>query len=240
MHIEFLTELGAKVTVQVDNPDKLLDVQRQYGKLGWTSGDVPTGGYQFPLDNAPDFDWSLIGARKWTNPEGEVMVMHRGYAYKIRQMDAVESRKMTLPACVKVSRGAKPSDPDHIREKGDGEFEYVTLAVFRGGKRVEKFAEPRQGQQQRPPQQQQDREPEAPQEAPVTVKVLGEVFAQKLDERMTAFLQGTRFEQKNHVKLAAHIVKREITTLADLTEEEAKHVSQVCEREKRKAEESAA
>lgn len=151
MQIEFLTELGAKVSVQVDSPDKLLGVQRQYGKLGWTSGDVPTGGYQFPLDNAPDFDWSLIGARKWTNPEGETMVMHRGYAYKIRPMDAVESKKMTLPACVKVSRGAKPSDPDHIREKGDGEFEYVTLAVFRGGKRQEKFAEPRQGQQQRPP-----------------------------------------------------------------------------------------
>lgn len=162
MQIEFLTELGAKVSVQVDSPDKLLDVQRQYGKLGWTSGDVPTGGYQFPLDNAPDFDWSLIGARKWTNPEGETLVMHRGYAYKIRPMDAVDSRKMTLPACVKVSRGAKPSDRDHIREKGDGEFEYVTLAVFRGGKRLEKFAEPRQGQQQQPPQQQQDTEAPPP------------------------------------------------------------------------------
>ena len=38
LHIEFLTDLGAKVTVDVDSADKLLDVQRQYGRLGWTSG----------------------------------------------------------------------------------------------------------------------------------------------------------------------------------------------------------
>lgn len=148
LHIEFLTDLGAKVTVDVESADKVLDTQRQYGRLGWTSGEVPTGGYQFPLDNEPDFDWSLIGARKWTNAEGEEMIMHRGHAYRRRELEAVDSRKMKLPAAVKYSRGAKSTDPDHVREKADGEFEYVTLAIFRGGKRQERYAVP--GRQQAP------------------------------------------------------------------------------------------
>lgn len=149
LHIEFLTDLGAKVTVDVESADKLLEVQRQYGRLGWTSGDIPSGGFQFPLDNEPDFDWSLLGARKWTNPEGEEMIMHRGHAYRRRELEAVDSRKMKLPAAIKYSRGAKSTDPDHVREKSDGEFEYVTLAIFRGGKRQERFAIP--GGQQRQP-----------------------------------------------------------------------------------------
>ncbi|MFC3860061.1 single-stranded DNA-binding protein [Deinococcus antarcticus] len=152
LHIEFLTDLGARVTVDVDSPEKLLDVQRQYGRLGWTSGDIPSGGYQFPLDNEADFDWSLIGARKWTNPEGEEMVLHRGHAYRRRELEAVDSRKMKLPAAVKYSRGAKSTDPEHVREKSDGEFEYVTLVIFRGGKRQEKFAVPGGTNAQRPAQ----------------------------------------------------------------------------------------
>lgn len=142
LHIEFITDLGARVTVDVESADKLLDVQRQYGRLGWTSGEIPTGGYQFPHDNEPDFDWNLIGARKWTNPEGEEMVIHRGLAYRRRELEAVDSRKMRLPAAVKYSRGAKNTDPEHVREKADGEFEYVTLAIFRGGKRQERYAMP--------------------------------------------------------------------------------------------------
>lgn len=142
LHLEFLTDLGAKVTVDVESADKLLDVQRQYGRLGWTSGEIPSGGYQFPHDNEADFDWSLIGARKWTNPEGEDMVIHRGHAYRRRELEAVDSRKMKLPAAVKYSRGAKSTDPEHVREKSDGEFEYVTLVIFRGGKRQERYAIP--------------------------------------------------------------------------------------------------
>lgn len=142
LHIEFLTDLGAKVTVDVESADKLLDVQRQYGRLGWTSGTIPSGGYQFPLDNEPDFDWSLLGARKWASPEGEELVIHKGHAYRRRELEAVDSRKMKLPAAVKYSRGAKSTDPDHVREKSDGEFEYVTLAIFRGGKRQERYATP--------------------------------------------------------------------------------------------------
>lgn len=148
LHIEFLTDLGAKVTVDVESADKLLDVQRQYGRLGWTSGTIPTGGYQFPLDNEPDFDWSLLGARKWASPEGEELVIHKGHAYRRRELEAVDSRKMKLPAAVKYSRGAKSTDPDHVREKSDGEFEYVTLAIFRGGKRQERYATPGGAQSQ--------------------------------------------------------------------------------------------
>ena len=110
LHIEFTTDLGAKVTVDVENASALLDTQRQYGRLGWTSGEIPSGGYQFPLENEPDFDWHLIGARKWTSPDGEELVIHKGHAYRRRELEAVDSRKMKLPAAVKYSRGAKSTD----------------------------------------------------------------------------------------------------------------------------------
>ncbi|WP_442780698.1 single-stranded DNA-binding protein [Deinococcus sp. SL84] len=163
IHIEFTTDLGAKVTVDVERPEQVLDIQRHYGRLGWTSGEVPAGGYQFPLDNSDDFDWALIGAREWTSPEGEVMIMHRGHAYRRRELEAVDSRKLKLPKAVKYSRGAKLTDPDHIREKGDGEIEYVTLAMFRGGKRQERFAKPAQTQStQQNPARRDERAAQAP------------------------------------------------------------------------------
>lgn len=172
LHIEFITDLGARVTVDVESADKLLDVQRQYGRLGWTSGEIPVGGYQFPLENEPDFDWTLIGARKWTNPEGEEMIIHRGHAYRRRELEAVDSRKMKLPAAVKYSRGAKNTDPDHVREKADGEFEYVTLAIFRGGKRQERYAIPggsRPATQPGAPTRPAPARPQAARPAPVAV-----------------------------------------------------------------------
>ena len=91
LHIEFTTDLGAKVTVDVENASALLDTQRQYGRLGWTSGDIPSGGYQFPLENEPDFDWHLIGARKWTSPDGEELVIHKGHAYRDRKSTRLNS-----------------------------------------------------------------------------------------------------------------------------------------------------
>lgn len=142
--VEFTTDLGAKVSVDVDSADQILAVQRQYGRLGWTSGEVPAGGYQFPFDNSADFDWSLIGARPWTNPEGEELVIHKGLAYKRRELEAVDSRKMKLPAAVKYSRGARSTDPEHVQEQADGDFRYVTLCIFRGGKRQDRYAVPGQ------------------------------------------------------------------------------------------------
>lgn len=70
------------------------------------------------------------------------MVIHKGLAYRRRELEAVDSRKMKLPAAVKYSRGARGTDPEHVREKADGEFEYVTLAIFRGGKRQDRYAIP--------------------------------------------------------------------------------------------------
>lgn len=161
LHIEFTTDLGAKVIVDIPSADQLLDVQRKYGRLGWTSGEVPKGGYQFPFENETDFDWALIGARPWTSPDGEEMVWHRGHAYRRRELEAVESRKMKLPAAIKYSRGAKPTDPEHLREKSDGDIEYVTLAIFRGGKRQERYAERQQQQRQQPTQRPVNQTPTA-------------------------------------------------------------------------------
>lgn len=148
LHIEFTTDLGARVTVDVDSPEQLLDVQRRYGRLGWYSGEVPAGGYQFPLDNEPDFDWTLIGGRKFSTDDGEEAVYARGSVWKRRELDAVDTRKLRLPKAVKYSRGARPTDPEHLREKSDGEIEYVTLAMFRGGKRQERYAAPGTAQPQ--------------------------------------------------------------------------------------------
>lgn len=132
--------LGEQVTIHVEDAKDLYPTLGKWGSRGYTSGEVPVGGYVLPLDNEVDFDWSLIGARRWVNGEGEEMIIHRGHAYRRREFEAVDSRKMKLPAAVKYSRGAKPTDPPHIREKGDGEIEYVCLAIFRGGKRQEIFA----------------------------------------------------------------------------------------------------
>lgn len=150
LQIEFVTDLGAKVLVPVEHENKLLDVQRHYGRLGWTSGEIPAGGYMFPLESEHDFDWSLIGARKWKSPDGEELIIHRGHAYRRRELEAVDSRKMKLPAAIKYSRGAKVSDPPHVRERADGDIEYVSLAIFRGGKRQERYAIPQAAQGQRP------------------------------------------------------------------------------------------
>jgi len=32
--------------------------------MGWRSGDVPAGGFRFPLANEAYFDWRLIGGRR--------------------------------------------------------------------------------------------------------------------------------------------------------------------------------
>lgn len=149
LQMEFVTDLGAKVTVSFERAEQVLDIQRQYGKLGWVSGDLPSGGFQFPLENEHDFDWALIGARPFTSDDGEACVWCRGAVWKRRELEAVQTKKITLPAAVKYSRGAKPTDPAHIREKADGDIEYVTLAMFRGGKRQDRYAVPSQATAER-------------------------------------------------------------------------------------------
>lgn len=139
--IEFISDLGHTVTVTVEGDEAMWAELRTRGAMRWRPAHLPAGGFSFPLENEVDFDWRLIGGRAG-EIEGEAGVWWCGQFYKRRELAAVDTKKMRLPAAVKYSRGAKPTDPEHLREKGDAEFEYVTLAVFRGGRRDERFAVP--------------------------------------------------------------------------------------------------
>lgn len=130
--------LGEQISVSV-TPKDLYPTLSRWGGKGFFSGEVPCGGFILPLENEHDFNWALIGGRAFEK-DGEQCVYCRGHVYKRREFEAVESRKLTMPPAVKYSRGAKPTDPAHIREKSDGEIEYVSLAIFRGGRRNEAFA----------------------------------------------------------------------------------------------------
>lgn len=146
--LRFTTDLGAEVFVRVEGRDAreirraVLGTLREYGRIGWRSGDVPSGGFRLPLAAEPDFDWSLVGARRGSvTVDGEERqgVWHAGHFYTRRQLEP--NRRMKLAAAIKYSRGAKNTDPPEIVEEGDGSFRYVTLAVFRGkGRRREEYA----------------------------------------------------------------------------------------------------
>lgn len=147
--IRFITDLNAEVYVSVkgENPRSLqravLDTLRACGELGWRSGNVPPGGYRFPLANERDFDWRLIGARRGTckiDGEEREGVWHAGLFYSRRELREQE-RKRLKPA-VKYSRGARSTDPPEVIEDGGGDFRYVTLAVFRGDGRRAEYALP--------------------------------------------------------------------------------------------------
>lgn len=125
--------IGSQVTVYAESPEHLRELQREYGRRGFRPlGEVPSGGYKLPFAQHDTFDWSLIGATTWTSPEGDKCVIHDGHVYKQRVLEEVDSRKVKLPPAIKYSRGAKTGDPEHVREKADGEFEYRTLILFRG------------------------------------------------------------------------------------------------------------
>ena len=148
--VRFHNDLGAEVLVPVkgDTPDQVrravLSLLREYGRMGWRSGDVPRGGFRFPLANEPDFDWRLIGSRRCTmkvDGEDREGVWYAGHFYTRRELEP--NRRMKLAAAVKYSRGAKNTDPRESVEEGEGSFSYVTLAVFRGdGRRREEYAVP--------------------------------------------------------------------------------------------------
>jgi len=128
--------LGTSISVDVPEDRDLLSVLRRYGRQGWTSGEIPAGGISLPLAMADTFDWSLIGARPYTTPDGEQAVIHKGQSYKRRELDEVDTKKIKLPRIVKYSRGARPTDPAHLKEGEEGGVQYVTLISFRGGGRV--------------------------------------------------------------------------------------------------------
>lgn len=135
--------LGTSLSVEVADERELLGVLRRYGKNGWTSGELPPGGLVLPLVMADNFDWALIGARPYTNADGESSVLYRGQSYKRRELDEVDTKKLKLPRIVKYSRGARPTDPLHLKEGEEGGVQYVTLMTFRGnGRAIESYLDP--------------------------------------------------------------------------------------------------
>ena len=149
--VRFLNDLGAEVFVPVsgETPSQVrqavLRTLREYGRMGWRSGEVPPGGFRFPLANEPDFDWHLIGGHRGTcSVDGEERegVWYAGHFYTRRELQP--NHRMKLAAAVTYSRGAKNTDPTEVVEEGDGSFRYVTLAAFRGeGRRREEYSMPR-------------------------------------------------------------------------------------------------
>jgi DdrB-like protein len=140
MQVHFTTRLGSAISIALESEDQLLETLRRYGRQSWTSGEIPAGGLLLPYSLAERFDWSLIGARE-AEIEGERGVWYKGHFYKRRELAARQDKKMKLADCVKYSRGAKPTDPAHLREPS-GEQEYVTLAVFRGGGELKAYEKP--------------------------------------------------------------------------------------------------
>ena len=128
--------LGTSLSVEVEDERDLLNVLRRYGRQGWTSGELPAGGLSLPLAMADNFDWALIGARPYTNNDGEACVLYKGQSYKRRELEEVDTKKLKLPKLVKYSRGARPTDPLHLKEGEEGGVQYVTLISFRGAGRV--------------------------------------------------------------------------------------------------------
>lgn len=128
----FFDDIGTEITMYAQNPAQMRELQRHYGKSGWrVKREERRGGLILPYDQHDSFDFSLLGARFWKSPEGETLLLCGGHAYRQRILEQVDSRKMQLPAAIKYSRGAKPSDPPHLVEKAEGEFAYVTLVVFK-------------------------------------------------------------------------------------------------------------
>ncbi len=136
IQLHLVGPLGTSISIEVQEEREIFPALRKYGKSGWSSGDLPAGGVSLPLAMADIFDWSLIGARPYTNADGEQAVMYRGQSYKRRELDEVDTKKLKLPKIVKYSRGARPTDLPHLKEGEDGGVQYITLITFRGGGKV--------------------------------------------------------------------------------------------------------
>lgn len=137
--LEFITDLGAQARVTVPE-DHYLDILRHYGQKGWYSQNPALGPLRLPLANEADFDWRLVGGRL-IEIEGEPVVMARGFGWKRRELPADAKKKM--PAAVKYSRGAKVTDPLHLREGDEDGIQYVTLVIFSGNsKKIDAYARP--------------------------------------------------------------------------------------------------
>jgi len=182
--------LGTSLSVETTD-DTLLSTLRKYGKNGWSSGDIPAGGLVLPYCMADTFDWTLIGARPYTNADGEQAVMHRGHSYKRRDFEA-KTTGVKMPACIKYSRGAKPTDPPHLKEGDESGVQYVTLIMFKGtGKALNQYEVPSTNK----PTEQRQQPTQAPQNTPTAPDQTPPDRTQKARAQYFAIVKGTLFEQ---------------------------------------------
>lgn len=135
MQVRFRSPTGHVVSVECDE-SQFLEVLARFGARRFIPESLPPGGLSFPYANHEGFNWALIGAKAGTveragqQTEG---VWWGGNFYTKREFEEESSRKTgKRPQAVKYSRGAKSTDPVEVREKSDGEIEYVTLISFRG------------------------------------------------------------------------------------------------------------
>lgn len=163
--LTFTTPLNARVAVTLPTDDSdprtiaqtVIDAQRAYGRFGWSAIEIPYGGYQFPLANEPDFDWTLLGASPGTRTgdDGEKQdgVWFRNEFYRRRELEP--NKKFKMSAAIKYSRGSNGDEAPGIQVENSGDFKYVTLAIFRGAgtKRPELAKPPADSSQTRTPSQ---------------------------------------------------------------------------------------
>lgn len=198
--------LGTKITIDCKDESEMHQVLRQYGKRGWTSGEIPPGGIILPLAMADTFDWSLIGAREFANQDGEKCVFHKGQVYKRRELEEVDTKKLKLPKVIKYSRGARPTDPEHLKE-GEESVRYVTLITFRGnGRPIPDFEVPSAST---------DPKQEAGQPAPGATGISGKAVA---DLRRHLETQG--IQRDDHLRHLSKALGRQIFTFQHVQEAE--------------------
>jgi hypothetical protein len=113
--VHFTTDLGAYVSVEIAE-EALLETLRRYGEMGWSSGEIPSGGLVLAGYGDGDFDWSLLGGRRL----GDETVWCRGQEWQRRERQGE----------VLYLRLARAADPKEHRFAHEDGHEYVVLAVF--------------------------------------------------------------------------------------------------------------
>jgi hypothetical protein len=133
--LELVNQVGMKISVDISSLEDAYAKMRKLGSYGWHSGEIPAGGIVLPYTMADKFDFSIIGAQE-SVVDGEKVVFHRGLMYTRRTLDAQTEGKKKMPAVIKYSRGAKPTDQPHLCEGAGGDNKgYVTLVLFKGNGR---------------------------------------------------------------------------------------------------------
>lgn len=123
--------LGTPLEIELMEGENYLEALRVLGKQGITGFKLTPNPLILPHSSHDDFDWSLIGARHFKMGD-EFVVRFDGHYYKQRVFEEENKGTKKMAAAIKYSRGALNGDPEELIEKS-GEFEYVTLIVFKGG-----------------------------------------------------------------------------------------------------------